>query len=171
MSTGQPRPLIVVEGPDEQFRHALREVAAAGWRLLDGWARPPGVIAVVCAGLVTGPDDAAAAVAAVVAGAGAVIHGQGPRRVLDALCDDLRHLGALDHRVGDARVVLDDEERRLLDALAGGSSVATAARRLYLSRRTVERRLTRLKERFGVDSSVELLAAYRAQNAAVPKAP
>jgi len=68
-------------------------------------------------------------------------------------------------------VVLDDEERRLLDALAGGSSVATAARRLYLSRRTVERRLTRLKERFGVDSSVELLAAYRAQNAAVPKAP
>lgn len=172
-------PLIVVEGPQDQYQHAVREVLAAGWRLIHGWETPTeapaapagGVIPAVRVGTVTRPAEAAAAVAAVVAGTGVVVHGLASRSVLSALCDDLRHLGALDHRVGEARAVLDDEERRLLDALLGGSSVATAARQLYLSRRTVERRLSRLKDRFAVATPVELLAAYRTQSAAVPRAP
>lgn len=174
-------PLIVVEGPHEQFVHAIREVAAAGWEPVPGWTASAGRGAtatpgagrgvMVRTGPVTGPEEAAAAVAAVISGSGVVVHAQASRRVLNALCDDLRHLGALDHRVGDARVVLDDEERRLLDALVDGASVVTAARQLYLSRRTVERRLARLRQRFAAATPVELLAAYRAQAATVPRAP
>jgi len=184
-------PLIVVEGSPAQFEHAVGDVRARGWTVVDGWpsqsavpraSRPPGGSeragtvpprggVPVFAGRVASAADAGAAVAAVVSGAGIVAHGCADPRVLGALCDDLRHLGRLDHRVGESRVVLTDEERELLDLLLDGCTVAAAADRLYLSRRSAVRRLTTLRERFEVGTSIELLAAYREQRDSVPPAP
>lgn len=189
-------PLIVVEGPRAQFENAIGDVRARGWAVIEGWpshsagphsagprsprpagaseragdAPPPGGVPVF-AGVVVSPADAGAAVAAVIAGAGIVAHGSADARVLGALCDDLRHLGRLDHRVGESRVVLTGEERELLDLLLDGCTVAAAADRLYLSRRSAVRRLTTLRERFGVGTSIELLAAYRERRDSVPLAP
>lgn len=185
-------PRIVVEGDADQFEQAVADVAAAGWtirraqRLAQRSAHPmtPRMIEpdqpnpqpidrrnVVWVGRVENAADAAEAILAAASSAGVVAHGVAERAVLGALCDDLRHLGGLDHRVGRAAVVLTDSDRQLLDLLAAGESVGAVANRVYLSRRSVERRLASLREAFQAGSQVELLTAYRARLDAVPAPP
>jgi DNA-binding NarL/FixJ family response regulator len=54
---------------------------------------------------------------------------------------------------------LDPEQRRLLELLAAGVTREHAAKSLYLSRRSVDRRLATLRRRVGVASTAELLLA------------
>ena len=56
---------------------------------------------------------------------------------------------------------LDEQQRRLLNLLAEGFSVAAAARRLYLSRRTADRRLAAARAALGVRSNAEAVVLAR----------
>ncbi|WP_110206941.1 hypothetical protein [Nocardioides daejeonensis] len=168
------RPLIVVEGRDEEWVHAVHQVRAVGWPvssgLCDHAAFPvTGCSGVVCSAVVSDSAGAARAVLAGVAGHGLVVLAGAGRDVNDRLCDDLRHLGELDHRVGVRRTpVLTAEQHALLDGLRAGEQIGTLAERLFLSRRSVERRLALLRELFAVDGNVALAAAYGTQLAEVP---
>lgn len=55
--------------------------------------------------------------------------------------------------------VLDEQHRLLLAALAGGLSVAAAAERLCISRRTADRRLSEARCVLGVSTTAEAVAA------------
>jgi DNA-binding CsgD family transcriptional regulator len=104
------------------------------------------------------------AVLAAVRGADLVVLAAAPREVIDQLCDDLRRLGDLDHRVGDggaAGPVLSAEERAVLAQLMAGRSLGEAARALHLSRRTADRRLAAARRTLGAASTSEALVAAR----------
>lgn len=111
---------------------------------------------------------AADAVLAAVGGADLVMHVECEREVIDNLCDDLRSLGELDHRIGDvtpaahsSAPVLSDDERALLAQLIGGASLGEAARVLHLSRRTADRRLASARSALGAASTSEALVLAR----------
>jgi len=55
---------------------------------------------------------------------------------------------------------LDDDHVALLDALADGLTVAAAARRVGVSRRTAVRRLAEARVRLGASSTTEAVRAY-----------
>ena len=107
-------------------------------------------------------DDAAAAVLAVVRGARAVVRARASREVIDALCDDLRRLGPLEHHLGSRpKAVLDDEQRRVLALLLDGRSLTDVAKDLHLSRRTADRRLATAREALGVSTTAEAVIEAR----------
>lgn len=172
-------PFVVVEGTREQFDQAVGDAVAAGWIVdeLEGWDAADRRTAsdvragIVLSGAVTDPVTAAAAVSAAVAGRGLVIHGLAARETLDALCDDLRHLGRLDHRVGLELPVLSAEDWLVLRALSGGASVAAVADLLHMSRRSADRRIAALRGLFGVDSVDAALQASRERLARIGMAP
>ncbi len=151
------KPLIVVEGGRSAFADALADVQESGWTVVWGWtAARDGV---VCTGAVAGAEDAAAALLAVVAGAGIVVDGRADRETLDRLCEDLRRLGTLDHRTSDAsrRPRLTREQRALVDLLMEGRTLGEAAHQLNLSRRTADRRLAAVRDLLGVETTAEAL--------------
>lgn len=156
------RPLIVVEGPDAAVGEALREVRDAGWTLQQGWSPPPGSGRIVCTGAVHSAENAAAALLAVVSGAGLVVAARAERDVIDRLCDDLRRLGRLDHRIGDAPrgVGLTRDERALVESLLRGLTLGEAARKLNLSRRTADRRLASARRKLGAGTTAEALVEF-----------
>ena len=135
---------IVIESPEPAaFDQACADLAAAGLPVTRGFeAAGPGQAR---AGTVPGELAAQQAVLAALAGAHLVIAATAPREVIDMLCDDLRRLGNLDHRVGDqpprADPALNAGERALLERLLAGDSLGQAAGALHLSRRTADRRL------------------------------
>lgn len=153
------KPLVVVEGPRQAFAIALAEVRDSGWAVVDGWTAPTDTRR-VCSGTVASAEDAAAALLAAVAGAGLVIHARAERPVIDRLCDDLRRIGRVDHRIGDvpARPTLTKEERAIVDLLLEGRSLAETARQLNLARRTADRRLASVRTKLGVETTAEALA-------------
>jgi DNA-binding CsgD family transcriptional regulator len=113
---------------------------------------------------VVGVADAASAAQAVLAAMGGVdlvVVATGPRDVIDQLCDDLRRLGELDHRVGGggspAPAILSGDERALLAQLIGGASLGEAARALHLSRRTADRRLAAARRALNATTTSEAL--------------
>jgi DNA-binding NarL/FixJ family response regulator len=150
------RPLIVVEGSDAEFGAVLAEVRDAGWTVVAGWDGREGEI---CSGTVSSAEDAAAALLAALGGAGVVVSARAERDIVDRLCDDLRRLGPLDHRVGEATraAALTSEERSLVDLLLEGTTLGEAARRLGLSRRTADRRLASVREKMGVETTAAAL--------------
>lgn len=156
------RPMIVVEGSDAAVGEALREVRAAGWTLQQGWAAPRDASRIVCTGTVHSPEDAAAALLAVVSGAGLVVAARAGRDVIDRLCDDLRRLGRLDHRVGASaqRAGLTGDERALVELLLDGLTLGAAARELNLSRRTADRRLASARAKLGAGTTAEALVEF-----------
>jgi DNA-binding NarL/FixJ family response regulator len=153
------RPLIVVEGPDSAVADALADVRAARWTVVPGWWLPSGSDRVVCTGTVTSAEDAAAALLAAVAGAGLVVAARAEREILDRLCDDLRHLGPLDHRTASTppRPRLTAEEHTLAELLLAGVTLGEAARHLNISRRTADRRLASVRRALGVETTAEAL--------------
>lgn len=111
---------------------------------------------------VTDKQDAVEAVLAAVDGADGgdlVIDATASRDVIDRLCDDLRRLGTVDHRVEPMPAVpaLSADERALLAALLGGASLGEAASALHLSRRTADRRLAAARRALGASSTAEAL--------------
>lgn len=155
------RPLIVVEGPDAAVGDAIADVRDQGWTVVPGWWAPAGGERVVCTGAVASAEDAAAALLAAVGGAGLVVAGRAERDVLDRLCDDLRHLGRLDHRTPSTPRAprLTAEERALVDLLLEGTTLGEAARHLNVSRRTADRRLASVRKKLGVRTTAEALVA------------
>jgi DNA-binding CsgD family transcriptional regulator len=164
-------PLIVIEGPDDAFASAVAEAGAAGWRVRDGFeGQAPGAGPVVRTGAVTCAEDAANALLAVLAGAGVVVHGLGPRDVIDRLLDDLRHVGLVEHRrrlepsqpsLTASAPVLDPDELEILRMLGEGRSLGDAADALGLSRRTADRRLAGARRALGAERTVEAVAKAR----------
>lgn len=109
------------------------------------------------------PAGAAQAVLAAVAGRDLVVHATAPRDVIDQLCDDLGHLGELDHRVGatGAEPDLPTEQRELLAQLLAGKTLGEAARALHVSRRTADRRLAAARRCLGAANTSEALVLAR----------
>lgn len=151
------RPLVVVEDSPPAYADALAEARWTGWRLDEGWedARA-GEVRV---GEIVSAADAAAALLAVVAGAGLVAHVRAERELVDRFCDDLRRFGDVDYRAASTPRLphLTSEQRRLIDLLAEGLTLGEAARQLNLSRRTADRRLAEARRAFGVETTAELL--------------
>lgn len=154
-----PRFLVLEEAGPDAAGAAARELAG-GRTPVPGWDRArPGALHV---GTVAERADAARAVLAAVAGADLVITAAGPREVVDQLCEDLRRLGRLEHRVGGAPgAPLAPEERALLALLLTGASLGEAARRLHVSRRTADRRLAGARRALGARSTSEALVLAR----------
>lgn len=160
-AVSRPRFVVIEDGTPEQIERVCRELRArklAVVRAVDQ-ARPGIVIA--CE--VSDAASAQAAVLAALAGAHLVVTASAPREVTDMLCEDLRRLGDLDHRVGERTeqhpaVRLSDTERALLERLLAGDSLGQAARALHLSRRTADRRLAAVRQALGAATTAEALA-------------
>jgi DNA-binding NarL/FixJ family response regulator len=120
---------------------------------------------VVCAGSVRTRADAEAALLAALRGAGIVALLPEDPTLSASFFEDLRRLGPVDV-AGEPDVDplerLAPEQRRLLELLAEGLSVAAAARRLYVSRRTAVRRLASARAVLGVRSTAEAVVFARA---------
>lgn len=157
------KPLVVVEGGPPAVEDARGELLAVGWTV-SATHGSGDVLDVV----VTDETTAADAVLAAVSGQGVLVETRAARRVVDRLCDDLRRLGHLDHRVGSGPV-LSQDQHALLTLLAGGASLGGAARELHLSRRTADRRLARARDVLGAGSTPEALAAWQRRLARVPR--
>jgi DNA-binding CsgD family transcriptional regulator len=153
-----PRFTVLEDADPVTVRAAAAERDAP---VVTGWTdpAPPGAVRL---GGVADAADAAKAVLAAVQGVDLVIVATAPREVIDQLCDDLRRLGRLDHRVGPAApsapaVALGPDERALLGRLIGGASLGEAARALHLSRRTADRRLAAARRALGAATTSEAL--------------
>lgn len=158
------RPIIVVEGSDEAVAAAVAYVRDAGWRVRPDFDRiADASTGIVRSGVVATPEDAAAALIAVLAGFGVIIAARADRDVMDRLLDDLRHVGPVEHRViaPDSVPVLEEESRALLTRLAAGETLGEAASGLAISRRTADRRLAAARRALGVERTAE--AVSRAQ--------
>jgi DNA-binding NarL/FixJ family response regulator len=141
---------------------AAREIAAGfGGPLVEGWdgPAPPGAVRV---GMVGDATTAAQAVLAAVRGCDLVVLGAAERAVIDQLCDDLRRLGQLDHRVEPVVAIsLSEDERALMAKLAGGATLGEAAKALHMSRRTADRRLASARRALGAASTSEAVVLAR----------
>lgn len=139
---------------------AARELAAGASRVVTGWERPLAGSWIVCVGRVATRADAAEAVLAAVGGARLVIDCVAPREVVDQLCDDLRRLGELAHRVGEEGAPpLAPEQQALLALLLGGATLGQAAQALHIARRTADRRLASARAALGVETTSAAIAA------------
>jgi DNA-binding CsgD family transcriptional regulator len=155
-----PRFVVVEEGDTAAVDAATADLTAGGATVLPGWQVTAGSAATVCVGRVTNVDDAARAVLAAVRGADLVVAAAAPREVIDQLCDDLRRLGEVDHRVGGpAAPTLTGEQRDLLARLLAGATLGDAARALHISRRTADRRLAAARTALGARTTAEALRA------------
>ncbi|MBC2931747.1 hypothetical protein [Nocardioides sp. zg-1228] len=157
------KPLVVVEAGPDAVEDARGELAALGWSVTTE-PRAGDVLELTV-------DDEAAAVDAVlsaVAGQGLLVEATADRPVVDRLCDDLRRLGHLDHRVAPG-AVLTQEQHALLALLAGGESLGAAAARLHLSRRSADRRLAGARAVLGAGSTPAAIAAWQRRLARLPR--
>lgn len=150
-------PLFVLEEPSaEVVDELVRELANAGWDVRPDWEildstngiAPPRTVWVRT---VRSTEDALSALAAAVSGAGLIVTARGA--MLERLIEDLQDLCAR------RELRLSYEERRLLKFLAAGTSVSEAARKLYISRRTAERRLRAARLALGVRTTTEAVVA------------
>lgn len=163
---------VVLEGAgaDEAAARCVAELAAGDRPVRSDWrAAGPGV---VCTGVVEDESGAEGAVLAALAGAQIVATAVAPRDVIDRMCDDLRRLGPLDHRVVEAaaRPALAADESALVERLLAGDSLGEAAAALHLSRRTADRRLASARRATGVTTTAELLAAVARSRSRLPHA-
>lgn len=119
---------------------------------------PPGATIVI----VADEHDAAKALRLAMRGVPVVIRGTAPRRVLDALYDDLRRFTRVDLRTAVAPASpLTDEERRLLMLLGDGLSLREAAAELHVSTRTADRRLAAARRKLGATTTNEAIIRAR----------
>lgn len=164
------RPLLLVQGSDA-LAEATDDVVQRGWPLIAGWSPDETRSGVVCWGSVADVADVGQAVLAAISGAGVLAQPAG-RHLAEQLGDDLRRVGDVQHRFPALGwVVLDVEERRLLDLLGEGVSLGEAAGLLHVSRRTADRRLASARARLGAPSNGAAIAIRRRRLASIPAAP
>jgi len=151
---------IVVEGSEAALGGAIRDVGTE--RCTAGF-RPPFRPNEIRTGVVASAADAEAALLAALGGAGLILRATGGRDVIDRLVDDLRRLGPVDHRIGEAATAesLSPTARAILGLLAEGHSLREAATILDLSRRTADRRLAEGRRVLGVERTTEAIARAR----------
>jgi DNA-binding NarL/FixJ family response regulator len=144
---------VVIEG---ESGAAIRSAVAESDRPpVQSWNGGPGVL---CTGVVETAADARRAVLAALAGSDLVVDCRADREIADAMCDDLRRLGRLDHRVMAAPdAVLGNDQRLLLSALAAGRSLSWAAQQLHVSKRTADRRLAAARTSLGAANTAEAI--------------
>lgn len=167
-------PLVLAERAPASLSRAVEMARADGWTVVEDWPAR-GSDPVVVRADVRDDRDAASAVLAALDGHGLLLQASAPRPVLDRLCDDLRRLGPLSHLVGDppdpppdpphpdTGDPLTSTDSALLDLLRDGATVESAAAALNLSRRTVDRRLARIRSVMGVRTTVEAIVRHRAR--------
>jgi DNA-binding CsgD family transcriptional regulator len=151
---------LIVASSAAVMEACVERLERSGAAIRRGWE--PGAAPVpaelVCVGRVKTTRDAKAALLAVLGGAGIVAVLPDDAALSASFFEDLRHLGQVDV-AGEPRQTqlerLDEEQRRLLNLLAEGFSVTAASRRLYLSRRTADRRLAAARAALGVRSNAE----------------
>lgn len=159
---------VVIEGgaPDA-FERACAEVAAQGIRVVRTFDEAAAGAGTAYAGRVADQQAAQRAVLAALAGAHLVVVATAAREVIDMMCEDLRRLGALDHRVAATGAPGQDQgldpglgrtERAVLERLLRGDSLGEAANALHLSRRTADRRLADARRALGAATTAEALA-------------
>ena len=150
---------VVLEGPARELAEQVcAERVGHGMRITSDWrtARP----GVVCTGHVGDEAAAESAGLALLAGADLVVTAAAPRAVIDRMCDDLRRIGSLDHRVeASTGPALSTEERELVERLLAGQSLGQASNAMHMSRRTADRRLAAARQALGVTTTAELLGA------------
>lgn len=162
-------PYIVVEAGPDVLADARAELGSLGWDVVDDLGdrqRPGGQVLAL---QVSDADEAAVALFTAIEGVGLLVDARADRPVIDRLCDDLRRLGHLEHRVAVPGPLLTDDERALLDLLAEGSTLGAAATRLHLSRRSADRRLAAARTKLGADTTGQAIAAYRRRLDRLPR--
>jgi DNA-directed RNA polymerase specialized sigma24 family protein len=153
-----PRFIVLEAATADIARAAARELAGSEGTVVADWRPRADGRPVVCLGRVETADDASRAVLAAVAGADLVVDAHAPRDVVDQLCDDLRSIGEVSHRVEHASgPSLSPEQRALLAHLLAGASLGEAARALHISRRTADRRLAAARAALGADTTPSAL--------------
>jgi hypothetical protein len=152
-------PFVVVEAGPAALEDACGELVSRGWAVHS--SRLAGGPGTVWATTVADSVATSEAVLAAVAGFGLLVDAVAERDVLDLLCDDLRRLGVLDHRVRVTAELLGADEHALLRLLSGGATLGDAATRLHLSRRSADRRLAAARRALGAESTTAALATYR----------
>lgn len=162
-------PYIVVEAGPDVVADARAELGSLGWDVVDdlGDGRRPG--GQVLALTVSDADEAAVALFTALEGVGLIVDACAERPVIDRLCDDLRRLGHLEHRVAAGGPLLTGDERALLDLLADGSTLGAAAATLHLSRRSADRRLAAARTKLGAETTGQAIAAYRRRLDRLPR--
>ncbi len=164
MSAAPPLALSREPGPAAAL---AAELAGAGWRVQDGFAVGAdwrlAARRLVCHGRVAAAADAEAAVLAAARGAGIVAVVADPA-VLARLHDDLARLGAVRLLEAGTPAALGPEERRVLELIAGGATLAEAARALNWSDRTIVRRLAAARAALGVSTTAEAAARWRRES-------
>jgi DNA-binding NarL/FixJ family response regulator len=146
---------------DEAAFEAEVSAARARHTLQDGFAPPDRARrALICVGRLSGEDDERAALVAAAYGA-RLIALVDPEEISPGFLEDLGRLGWVEWREQTACSLLGAEERSLLEHLAAGLSLAEAARRLHLSRRTADRRLQAARQALGAASTAEALVRLR----------
>lgn len=163
-------PFVVVEAGPAVLADARADLRAVGWQVVDRLDEGPRAGGLVLALPVADEDAAAVALFSAIEGVGLLVDAStAERRVVDRLCDDLRRIGHLDHRVSASGPLLDEEERAVMDLLAGGSTLGAAATALHLSRRSADRRLASARTKLGASATGAAIAAYRRRLERLPR--
>jgi DNA-binding NarL/FixJ family response regulator len=155
------RPLILTSD-DQTFETAIDEISSIGWTLRRAWRLPEhdwsvSDARVVCCGPVATFDDVSAALLAAVRGAGIIARIEPDAEPARRLREELSSLGHVEERArkhGDV-TELSLEQVELCRLLGQGLSLADAATRLHLSRRTAFRRLASVREALNVETTRE----------------
>jgi DNA-binding CsgD family transcriptional regulator len=175
--TGPYQVLAPGADSDAEIAAAAQRLRRQGWRVRPGFAVPdhpwdlaPGKVALV--GELTSEPEAQAALLAATRGAALVLRLDPTAPWAVAFLADLarladRHPGEPATRPaagpggGDLPVpALSAEQRQLLDLLADGISIAQAARRMYLSLRTANRRVAEARVALGAATTREAVLTY-----------
>jgi DNA-binding CsgD family transcriptional regulator len=153
-----------VLGTAAELAAAVAELRLEGWRVHPGFALPdePWELAgsrLVLVGELDSEADARAALLGAVRGAGLAVQLDRGRPWAATFLADLDRLDNPAPLPGPPDP-LTAEQRQILDLLAGGASIAQAARRLYVSLRTANRRVAAARAALGVATTKEAVLAY-----------
>lgn len=159
-------PQLIVTSSSEVMEACVERLERSGASIRRGWEAEAtaDVREVVHVGRVDTPRDAEAALLAALGGDGVVAVLPADAALSASFFEDLRHLGRVelaDEPSPSPLQQLDEDQRGLLDLLGRGFSVAAAARQLYISRRTADRRLAAAREALDVRSNAEAVVFAR----------
>lgn len=158
-------PLVVLP-PDGDPTPAIRRARAAGWNPQRGlsvadnpWDLSAGRHLAIAE--ITTAEQAAAALMLAVRGAGLLVFIDREAPWAGGFLADLERLAAPTPSVGGPPAIpLTQEQRELLDLLAAGASIASAAASRYISLRTANRRIAEARKALGAASTSEAVVAY-----------
>jgi DNA-binding CsgD family transcriptional regulator len=150
--------ILAEVGAAAEAREAMEE---AGLSIVRGWELPdePWDLTrrrIACAGRIATRTDLEDALVAAARGASLVVEGPVPAELAAPLGEDLRRLGTVEHCCSTG---LDTQQHRILTLLGEGLSVGEAAARLFISRRTADRRLAAARAALGVAKNNEAVVA------------